>query len=251
MKKTCAIIPAAGKGTRLGLDRPKILAPISGEQTIWSILRDKLQPLVDHIQVVLSPSAVEHFPTSEKISVVVQPEPTGMGSAIFQGEDFWKDFEDILIIWGDQVNLSGKTLQDTLDLHRKHHGPRVTMPVVELPTPYVQYDFEGSLLKRIRQTREGDKVDAKGWSDVGTFCLSTEGLHEPWAAYTSKAQRGKATAEINFLPFLTCLSKQGWNFRTVEITDPGEARGVNTPEELDFARSRLTAAARQPPDPHE
>ncbi len=140
MRNLCAIIPAAGRGTRLGLDRPKILAAISDEHTIWSILRGKLLPLADHIQVVLSPPVVAVFqetlqsdPDRERISIVVQPEPTGMGSAIFQGEEFWKDFEDILIVWGDQVNLSERTLSETVALHRRHDGPRCTMPVVELP----------------------------------------------------------------------------------------------------------------------
>jgi bifunctional UDP-N-acetylglucosamine pyrophosphorylase/glucosamine-1-phosphate N-acetyltransferase len=255
MRNTCAIIPAAGRGTRLGLDRPKILARISADHTIWSILRGKLLPLVDHIQVVLSPIAVTDFertlqldPDRGRVSMVIQPEPTGMGSAIFQGEDFWREFKDILIIWGDQVNVSGETLRNTLNLHRRHEGPVCTMPVVELPTPYVQYDFDGEhKLYRIRQTREGDQVAARGWSDVGTFCLTTKNLHDPWSYYSKNPPRGRATSEINFLPFLVYLSNLGWQFRPMEIGDPGEARGVNTPEDLLFARTRITAPPHSPP----
>src|SRR5262249_33949540 len=40
--KICAVIPAAGRGSRLGTNRPKILAQLNARQTIWSVLRDKL-----------------------------------------------------------------------------------------------------------------------------------------------------------------------------------------------------------------
>jgi bifunctional UDP-N-acetylglucosamine pyrophosphorylase / glucosamine-1-phosphate N-acetyltransferase len=255
MRNLCAIIPAAGKGTRLGIDRPKILAPISDEHTIWSILRGKLLVLADHIQVVLSPAAVAVFeqtlqldPERQRISIVVQPDPTGMGTAIFQGQDFWKDFDDLLIVWGDQVNLSERTLRDTIALHRLYEDPHCTMPVVKLPTPYVQYDFDDyGKLSGIRQTREGDQVDTHGWSDTGTFCLSVRGLHAPWRDYCENTPTGTTTAEINFLPFLTYLSRAGWSFHRVEIADAGEARGVNTPEDLDFAKRRITEMDHPPP----
>jgi len=58
----CALIPAAGRGSRLGTDAPKILAPLTEQQTIWSILHAKLAPLVDHIHLELSPDGAEAFP---------------------------------------------------------------------------------------------------------------------------------------------------------------------------------------------
>ena len=59
--KICAVIPAAGRGTRLGSDQPKILTPLTARDTIWSILHDKLAPLVDHIHLVLSPEGAKLF----------------------------------------------------------------------------------------------------------------------------------------------------------------------------------------------
>ena len=53
--KICAVIPAGGRGTRLGGDLPKILTPLTARDTIWSILYAKLSPLVDHIHLILSP----------------------------------------------------------------------------------------------------------------------------------------------------------------------------------------------------
>ncbi len=55
--KTCAVIPAAGRGSRLGLDLPKLLVRLTDNETVWSVLKRKLRPYVDHIHVVLSPAA--------------------------------------------------------------------------------------------------------------------------------------------------------------------------------------------------
>jgi len=248
MRRICGVIPAAGKGSRLGLAGPKILTPVQAGSTIWSVLRDKLMPLVDHIQIVLSPAGLESFrdvlsadPSRDRISVAVQDRPVGMGDAVFRGRDRWGKFDDVLIVWGDQVNLSARTLQATLDEHRRSPSPGGTMPVTELPNPYVQYEFgPGERIIRLRQTREGDHTDLLGWSDLGVFCLSVQGLVEAWEHYLPTANLGTATQEVNFLPFLLYLcSKRSWPIRPVPIEDSSEARGVNTLGDLEFARLRL------------
>ncbi|MFN7924274.1 MAG: NTP transferase domain-containing protein [Bryobacteraceae bacterium] len=238
--RTCAVIPAAGKGSRLGLDRPKILAPIDGPHTVWSILHEKLRPLVDHVQLVLSPDGSRWFDPMRLpagVSVVVQDEPRGMGDAVFTGEMVWSRFDRILVVWGDQVNLSVRTISECLERQASAGKRGVAFPLVELERPYVQYDFgaEGRL-DRIRQTREGDQTDARGWSDVGLFALSTTGLTGEWKTYLSSCDLGSKTAEVNFLPFLVHLARAGWRTRTFVIEDAAEARGVNTPEDLEFAR---------------
>src|SRR6185437_3926183 len=86
----CAVIPAAGRGTRLGGAGPKILTPLTPEETIWSILHAKLSPLVDHIHLVLSPEGAAAFPDLPAVvSCSIQSEPIGMGDAIFRGHDIW------------------------------------------------------------------------------------------------------------------------------------------------------------------
>ena len=71
-----------------GRDLPKILTPLSAHDTIWSILHAKLAPLVDHIHLVLSPDGAKQFPAlPAHVSASIQPEPIGMGDAIFGGFD--------------------------------------------------------------------------------------------------------------------------------------------------------------------
>src|SRR6185312_2454980 len=167
----CAVIPAAGRATRLGAKGPKILTRLSPRDTIWSILYEKLSPLVDHIHLVLSPDAGMSFPAlPAKVSTSVQPAPIGMGDAIFQGYDIWSHHDAILVVWGDQVFVSTDTLRRSIAALRepRHH---MVLPLTRMANPYVEYIFEGQRLARVLQVREGDTTAANGFSDVGTFLL--------------------------------------------------------------------------------
>lgn len=235
--KICAVIPAAGHGTRLGADLPKILTPLTQAQTVWSILHQKLSPLVDHIHLVLSPRGETMFPhLPANVSHGVQPTPTGMGDAIFRGHGVWSNYDAILIVWGDQVFVSSDTLERAIAALTASQRQAV-LPVTRMPAPYVEYVFEGDRLAGVLQTREGDATTPDGYSDVGTFLLATGGLKEAWDKYLAAAPRGGKTGEINFLPFLPFLSAQGWQVQPLEVADPTEARGINTPDDLAFFRN--------------
>jgi bifunctional UDP-N-acetylglucosamine pyrophosphorylase / glucosamine-1-phosphate N-acetyltransferase len=222
----CTVIPAAGRGTRLGIDVPKILAPVVGEETIWSIMRAKLGGVADHINVVMSPWGEPIFrerltdADREVVSVSIQPEPIGMGDAVFQALPFFSRHDVLLVVWGDQVNISRRTLEDSLKLHGGA-GKTVVVPAVRLPQPYVEYRFNGAgLLERILETREGDKCAPNGLSDVGVFVLTVDGLAEAWRAYLAGARLGAQTGEID---------------------SPVEARGINTREDLAHAAAYVAA----------
>jgi bifunctional UDP-N-acetylglucosamine pyrophosphorylase/glucosamine-1-phosphate N-acetyltransferase len=176
-------------------------------------------------------------PVADGVSIGIQPLPTGMGDAIFGGYDVWSRYDTILVVWGDQVFVSPDTLGRAVAACDP--GRNVALPVTRVAQPYVEYIFEQSRLTEVLQTREGDVTTLNGFSDVGTFLLNTAGLKDTWDAYRAGAMHGSATGEINFLPFLPWLAAQGWNITPVEVADPTEARGINTPEDLEFFRARF------------
>lgn len=246
----CAVIPAAGRGSRLGLNVPKIMAPLGEGYTVWSHLRDSLAACVLHTHLVIAPgffnlvqSSLAAVGTNGSVSLGVQERPLGMGDAIFGSAPVWTEFERVLVVWGDQAGFSRDTLQRVIALHAAGRGPRCTLPVVEMQHPYVQYVFRNGTLLEVRQAREGAAVDDRGWSDAGVFLLETAGLQEAWSDYARKAAAGAVTGEVNFLPFLTHLSRErGWKFEPVPVSDPVEARGINTLEDLRFFQKRREAS---------
>ncbi|TMR22577.1 hypothetical protein ETD86_11045 [Nonomuraea turkmeniaca] len=240
------MIPAAGRGTRLGHGVPKIMIEIADGVTVWHLLHRRLRPWAEHVHVVLSPDGEPLFRElaelaelaeldSAAVSVSVQPQPTGMGDAIFGAAGHWAAYDTILVVWGDQANLSSATVRDVM---AAHPGKGLTVPLVAMPQPYVEYELSGRELVRVRQSREGEECRTGGLSDVGVFCLATDGLREAWERYAARPLgRGAATGEVNFLPFLPYLSQaEGWPVTVVPVSDPAEARGVNTADDLEFAR---------------
>jgi bifunctional UDP-N-acetylglucosamine pyrophosphorylase/glucosamine-1-phosphate N-acetyltransferase len=216
----------------LGSQLPKILTPLTANDSVWSVLHTKLAPLVDHIHVVLSPDGAALFPQTDGVSTSIQFEPTGMGDAIFQAHDAWSGYEWLLVVWGDQVFVSGNTLSRALAARSAAH--QMVLPLTRMAEPYVEYVLEGGCLLRVLQTREGDATTPYGFSDVGTFLLSVAGLKPAWQAYRATTPAGAATGEINFLPFLPFLSDRGWKVTPLEVADVTEARGINTPDDLAF-----------------
>lgn len=242
--RICAVVPAAGRGTRLGIEQPKLLAPLGDGVTIWTVLRRKLLSVADHINVIVSPEgeplvreAVEREGMAARVSLSLQPEPVGMGDAIFRGYPVWSRAATILIVWGDQVFVSAETLNKACALH-SGVARTVVLPVVSLPLPYVEYLFtnDGRLVA-VRQSREGDACAPNGYGDIGTFVLSVPDLHSAWIKYLGQAPPGTLTGETNFLPFLPYLSSLGWTVKRLVTADPREARGVNTPDDLAFFKS--------------
>jgi len=241
-KRVCALIPAAGRGTRLGLSVPKLLAPIDESTTVWTILRRKLLASADSIHLVVAPEWAPTFRIllandveAARLSVSVQDEPRGMGDAIFGASPHWENAQTLLVVWGDQVHISEVTLQRALARHKETARYRCTIPTVFVDYPYVQYVFdENDRMIEIRETREGAACDPRGYSDAGTFVLDVDGLVPAWRAYREQKATGAKTGEVNFLPFLPYLGRNGWQITRVPVEDPVEARGINHVEDLEF-----------------
>jgi len=250
--RLCAVVPAAGRGTRLGTAMPKLLTPLGNGETIWSVLCGKLLAVADHVNVIVSPEGepllrqvVEREGLAARVSLSVQAEPIGMGDAIFCGYPVWSEADAILVVWGDQVFVSAETLNKASTLQG---GAALTavLPVVALPEPYVEYLFTGDdRLVAVRQAREGDVCAPGGFGDIGTFVLAVPDLHRTWTRYLAEASAGALTEEINFLPFLPYLASHGWKVRRLLIDDPREARGINTPDDLAYFRSLFSAQRSQ------
>jgi len=229
-----AIIPAAGLGSRLGSVSPKILIKVNNRYLIEYII-EQIDELFDKIVIVVSPKVLSDYQheiksVSNKIHIAVQEHPIGMGDAIFGCHDEWISAHKIVIIWGDQVLVQKETVLETLN--QLEHKNTFVVPITEKANPYVQYIYDEFKLRRILQSREGDKLMSIGFCDVGVFGFRSESLIDKWLAYLSFAPKGKITGEINFLPFLVFLSQQGWHFKNYQVKSTWESLGINDKSDL-------------------
>lgn len=246
-----AVIPAAGRGSRLGFDRPKILYPLLGRPILQWLL-SLIEPLCERVVFVLSPSGkeevVEHLARylPGRFDVAVQEEPTGMGDAVLLTRDLVHT-PNCLVVWGDQVTLSPWTLASCLRTHAAEAGTALTFPTVLRPDPYIHFRRAADArIVGVEQAREGSISVAVGENDCGVFLFNTRVLFEELArAKEGRFGRGSATGEFNLLEVIPRIDGVR-TVRTVRIEDLDETCGVNTPLEARRAAAILAARARGP-----
>jgi bifunctional N-acetylglucosamine-1-phosphate-uridyltransferase/glucosamine-1-phosphate-acetyltransferase GlmU-like protein len=230
------VIPAAGRGSRLGAATPKPLVSVAG-RTMLDRLADLYAPFADHIVVIAnrdSRQAIDLWAKHRGASVAEQSQPTGMLDAIVLAAPAVqrRDPDAVWITWADQVGILPDTLRGLVAAERQTPAPRMVVPIVRRADPYIHFirDGEGRITG-LRQRREGDEMPPEGESDIGLFALTRDTFARDLPAFAASAGTGRGTGERNFLPFIPWLARRGV-VATCPCTDPMEAIGINTPEDL-------------------
>ncbi len=239
------IVPAAGRGSRLGSDRPKALVPIAGRAMLEHVIA-RHAPFSSHTAVVIAPSAAAEFDRfvagrPDAIETVVQHSPTGMLDAILTASPVVRRLRPrrICITWCDQVAISGATAAALASRAADPHAAPLILPTVRRPDPYIHFERdERQRIVAVRQRREGDAMPEVGESDVGLFDLSLDAYLSELRRYAEELSPSATTGERNFLPFIPWLDSRN-PVETLPVADAFESIGVNTPEEQAGMEQRL------------
>ncbi len=238
------VVPAAGRGVRLGASVPKVLVPVNGRPMLQHLL-ELHRPFVDRVVVIASPSASGEIGSRLRawgatVTVAIQEQPTGMLDAILAGTAaLARDgITRIWITWGDQVAVRHETLARLASIEA---GTDLALPTLERDEPYIHFDRDAAgRVAGVLQRREGDVMPQRGENDLGLFSLSPRAAREWLPEYARDLQPGSGTGERNFLPFVAWAAARG-SVATFPCTDPIEAVGINTPAELEAIERALRA----------
>jgi CTP:molybdopterin cytidylyltransferase MocA len=182
MKKNILIIPAAGKGTRLGSGLPKALTYVRGLPMLIQIIQ-KLSSQFDQVIIVTSnheevefKREIEKFlrkKVKDKIIIKHQQSPSGSLDAVISGMK-GIEFDAAVIVWADQIGVSKRTVNKVL---RKTYSTQksIVIPIIFDSFPYVWFRFKifKMTLKRVGRSRDGDKSPLFGLADIGVFGLNS------------------------------------------------------------------------------
>jgi bifunctional UDP-N-acetylglucosamine pyrophosphorylase/glucosamine-1-phosphate N-acetyltransferase len=239
MSSRFLVIPAAGRGSRLGSSLPKVLVPVAGVPMLERLL-GLYRPWVNRVVVVVSPEMVAAVQrhvlacnASLAIECAVQDEPTGMLDAILAAGPAIERHapSSVWVTWCDQVAVHPKTIERLANRTASDHDALI-MPTVMRPDPYIHLERDrAGRIVGVRHRREGDAMPAVGESDMGLFALSPAAYRDLLPQYAREVEMGPATGERNFLPFIPWVAARA-RILTFPAEDPMEAVGVNTPEEL-------------------
>jgi bifunctional N-acetylglucosamine-1-phosphate-uridyltransferase/glucosamine-1-phosphate-acetyltransferase GlmU-like protein len=242
------VVPAAGRGSRLGSALPKVVVPVNGRAMIDYILA-RYSSLVDRFVIVVSPEALaivrSHcLATGFPIELAIQESPTGMLDAILvpARSQALKSADQVWITWCDQIAVSQATAERLAKM-LDQSSAELAMPTLTGINPYIHFerDTEGRIT-RVLQRREGDPMPEVGESDIGLFGLSGTAYRDLLPRFAETAPVGTSTRERNFLPFIPWLAAQG-PIQTFPAVDPMEAIGINTVEDLGRVAAFLSRGA--------
>jgi len=239
------VIPAAGRASRLGFDKPKILYPVAG-RTILEWLLDFAAPNCARVVIVLSPGGRELVePELERLipgrfETVIQAVPLGMGDAVRVALPAVRT-PLVALVWGDQVALRRASVDACLRLHAGPLQPAVTCPTVVRERPYIHFDRDDAgRISGLRQAREGDLMPDPGESDTGLFCFQTAHLRALLAAsLADPGEQGRTTGEFNLLPVIPLAARQGLTVLTPHLMTLEETVGINSAADARVVESYL------------
>jgi len=107
---TAAIVLAAGQGTRMASDRPKVLHRVAGTPLVGHVLETLGQAKVAPVVVVVGPGMDDVAAVAAPHTCVTQKDRKGTAHAVLQAKAALKGFKgDILVVYGDTPFVSAAT----------------------------------------------------------------------------------------------------------------------------------------------
>jgi bifunctional UDP-N-acetylglucosamine pyrophosphorylase/glucosamine-1-phosphate N-acetyltransferase len=239
--KTSAIILAAGQGTRMKSDLPKVLHTIMDRPMVLYVIDSvkKLSP--DHTIVVVGYQAdrVREACRGAGVEFVLQEEQLGTGHAVMQCEKSLGNFDGtIMVINGDVPCLTADTLGAFLRYHTGE-GAAGTVLTARLADPagygrIVRGD-DGSLLKIVEHKDATESERDIREINSGLFCFDKKALFSA----LNDTDRDNAQKEYYLTDAIEKMRGHGMKVAAYCVEDEREVSGVNTVEELDGVRRFL------------
>lgn len=130
--KVTAVLLAAGQGTRMKSDLPKVLHPLCGKPMLWHVLEALKSATTEKPVVVVGhgAEAVQKY-LAESADCVLQEPQLGTGHAAMQAEALLRGKTDYVIVtYADMPLLRGETFQRLVETQRSNPGPFSLLTVI-------------------------------------------------------------------------------------------------------------------------
>ena len=241
------LVLAAGKGTRMESDLPKVLHPLLGKPLLAHVLDAALQLQPDRLICIVGHRAdlveAQIAPDYSAVEYVNQGEMLGTGHAVLQAHAALSEFEgDIIVTCGDAPLLSAATLDD-LRRKRAHFDAAAAMLVgrVDHPGSYgrVVMDEGGQVSAIVEAKDASTETLALPTVNAGTYCFVADDL---WPALARVGNSNKAGEY--YLTDVVGLLREAGKSVVGELISEREMTGVNTKAELAELNRQLESETR-------
>lgn len=234
-----AIVLAAGKGTRMNSDLPKVCHEVGGRPMVCAVVDACLEAGCGRVVVVVGyeqgmvRSALEGY--DGRVAFVEQPEQLGTGHAVGcargEFEGLGPGEHDVFVLAGDGPLIRARTLATLLDRHRSV-GASATLAtsVIGDPAGYgrIVRDGAGGFLRIVEQKNATEAELSIREVNPSYYCFDAARLF----AALERVGRDGVSGEYYVTDVPGLLLGDGERVEVIDAVPPGDVLSINTPEQL-------------------
>jgi bifunctional UDP-N-acetylglucosamine pyrophosphorylase / glucosamine-1-phosphate N-acetyltransferase len=221
------IVLAAGKGTRMYSDIPKVLHRIGGKSMLAHVVdaAAKLKATKTHLVTGYQGDLVrQSFAADSTLNWVEQAEQLGTGHAVMQVLPHLQKNSTVLILYGDVPLLKTGTL---LLLLEKTRNAAVAVLTLITETPHGQgrivRDANGSATAIVEE-KDADAEQQK-ISEINSGIIAVSAAH--LSRWLARLTTGNAQGEYYLTDIIALAHSDGEAIETLVIEDSFQVQGVN------------------------
>ncbi len=240
MNKTIAVILAAGMGTRMKSNKPKVLHEVFFRPMIHHVMDAVTTSQIDHTAVVVGhlKNRVLETLKSYDFTPVTQDEQLGTGHAVLCAEQVCQDADTVMILCGDTPLIRCETI-DAMIRHHREMNSVLTLMTTMVPDPFgygriITNDNEQ--VTGIVEEKDADENQRQIKEiNAGVYMVDREYLFKTLGMVGTANSQG----EVYLTDIVALANNDGHTVNRFIHSDPMDVLGVNSRVELAQAHTEL------------
>ena len=224
-KTLSAVILAAGKGTRMYSDLPKVLHCVAGKPMVKHVIDTATALGAENVHLIYGHGGelMRERLTNEKVNWVFQNEQLGTAHAVQQAAPFFKDDENIVVLYGDAPLISVETLEKLIAA-KPENGIALLTVNLDDPTGYGRILRENGNVVAIVEQKDANAEQLK-IQEVNTGVMVSDGANfKKWLA---RVDNHNAQGEYYLTDLIALANQDGCQVMAVQAVDAIEVEGAN------------------------
>ncbi|EPF13053.1 UDP-N-acetylglucosamine diphosphorylase/glucosamine-1-phosphate N-acetyltransferase [Cedecea davisae DSM 4568] len=219
------VILAAGKGTRMYSDLPKVLHTLAGKPMVQHVIDAANKLGAQRVNLVYGHGGelLKQTLSDDSLNWVLQAEQLGTGHAMQMAAPFFADDEDILMLYGDVPLISVDTLRRLREA-KPQGGIGLLTVKLDDPTGYGRIARENGQVVGIVEHKDASEEQRK-INEINTGILVANGAD--LKRWLGKLDNNNAQGEFYITDIIALAHGEGREIAAVHPDRLSEVEGVN------------------------